>query len=553
MSENLARLREPLGRALAEETARMTRLITTVWQSIMVMGIAMALVVALYGSYSLGIGSAVAATIMLACFSFQAWCLRRDKYVKQAMTVGIFVEGTMPWTMMIVLIYAQGPAYALGSWVPPMLFLGAILTTAMRLEPMTPLFIGLIAAVAHLAIYFIVIEPRLSAAQADFLLNAPLMQVTRSVTFAIGGVLAMFVSRTLRVAIARADRRVRQRELFGKYRIVDTIASGGMGTVYRALYCPEGGFERPVAIKRIHAHLAAQERFVHAFRVEAELCARLVHPNIVQVLDFGRTGGAYFLSMELVDGLTLRQLLSRLTTIETLLPSHVVVHIGRELLAGLAYAHHGARGSDGRVLRVVHRDLSPSNVLLSRNGEVKVSDFGVAKALRDASASDTRTMVGHAAYMSPEQASGEPIDERSDLFAVASVLWETLCGQALFARDGDGPTFFAIVNSDVPAPSAIRAGLPPRWDAFFARALDRDPERRYQDAEAMSTALSLTDDAHVTTARDDLAELVALAVNADIPDSAGHLEAEDMEPTKIRQSQHDDTPTREFEISHLAG
>ncbi|HZO12245.1 MAG TPA: serine/threonine-protein kinase, partial [Polyangiaceae bacterium] len=388
----------------------------------------------------------------------------------------------------------------------------------------------LVSAIGYPALYFVLLRQRIDPAMAALPIYQPTMQLTRGASLLVGGTLCAVVTHAVRLVFARAQRKMRAQDLFGKYRIGERVASGGMATVFRALYCPEGGFERAVAVKRIHPHLAVQSKFVASFRVEAELCARLVHPNIVQVLDFGRIDESYFLAMEYVHGLTLRALMQRARRASMELPPTLCAFIARELLAGLGYSHAGARDAAGMLLRVVHRDLSPANVLLSRHGEVKITDFGVAKALRDAAVSETRTIAGHLAYMAPEQAAAQPIDERCDLFAVGVIVWELLCGKPLFLRDGEGPTLLALMNYDVPPPSHERAGLDPEWDRFVARALARAVENRYTSADEMAADLNRMPDARVAGASEALARLVADLDDLPVPEEDA---ATDEVPTRV--------------------
>jgi serine/threonine protein kinase len=262
-----------------------------------------------------------------------------------------------------------------------------------------------------------------------------------------------------------------------------------MGVVHRATYCPEGGFERVVAIKLLHPHLLSEPRFIDAFREEAELSARLVHANVVQVFDFGRVRDAYFLAMEHVDGLTLSDFLRRMASLGRTLSEPAAAWIAREILLGLTHAHSVARDPKGELLRVVHRDLCPANVLLSFAGEVKITDFGVAKALRDAAYSQTATILGHVGYMAPEQARGEPIDERSDLFAAGVVVWELLAMQSLFRGSADASALLSIMRGDVRRIRLVRPEVSPEWEPFFDRALAADPAGRFESAEAMREAL----------------------------------------------------------------
>ena len=183
------------------------------------------------------------------------------------------------------------------------------------------------------------------------------------------------------------------------------------------------------------------------------------------------------------------------------IPPNVVAYIGRELLAGLRLAHDSARAADGSRLEVVHRDLCPANLLLSKNGEVKVSDFGVARALRDADSTHTRTVAGHAGYMAPEQALALPIDEKCDPFAVGVILWGALvCGRPLFHRGSEGPTLVAVLSAEIEPPTHVRPGLDPQWDRLIAHALDREVMQRVDSASAMSAELAALADAKVPAA-----------------------------------------------------
>ena len=312
-----------------------------------------------------------------------------------------------------------------------------------------------------------------------------------------------------REMIDRAAGSVRSRDLFGKYVLGDVIASGGMGTVFEATYCPEGGFQRRVAIKRIHPHLAENQDFVARFRHEAELCARLAHPNIVAALDFGRVDDSYFFAMEFIDGLMLKDVLAHRRLTDRQLNPAVVAWIGRQILEGLGYAHAAARDSDGQLLHVVHRDLSPHNVLLDRSGVVKISDFGVARALRGAHDLHTGNLAGKPAYMAPEQLRKAAIDERSDLFSLAVVLWEALTNQRLFFRDSEAATMLAVLEQPAPAPSTVRQGLNSGWDEFFHRALAKTSDERFQTATGMANELVRLQDRVGSAGPEDVAWLVA--------------------------------------------
>jgi serine/threonine-protein kinase len=532
-----ATLRKPLDAALAEEIARIELRIAQVWQGISALSIALAIVLGVRAR-ALGIGGAVTAAVCLVWFTILVRLLRRGRASRGVHVATTVFESTVPWICLAMLGFTQGPAYALGSWVPPLLYGGVVVSSTARLRPFEPVILGVVGAAVFLVLYFAWLRPALPPDLVNTPLVSPQVQISRAFSLGVGGALATTVSTALRRAIGRADSTARERELFGKYRLVRHVASGGMGTVFEALYCPEGGFERPVAVKRIHPHLAREPSFIRSFRNEAELSARLVHPNIVQVLDFGSVEGTYFLAMELVDGLSLRTFMKRTWAAKVVLPPHVIAHIGREILAGLSYTHSVARAADGSLLRVIHRDLCPANLLLSKNGEVKISDFGVARALRDADSTHTRTVAGHLGYMAPEQARAEPIDARADIFAVGVILWELLAGRSLFNRGAEGPTLLALISAEVEKPSTLRADLEPGWDHLVLYAAEREASRRFPSATAMAADLAELRDAR-GAAIEDLRALVreALALPDPPPD-------EDMEDDPGSEDSISDLPTR---------
>jgi len=476
--------------ALDLELRRFFRLAIRLWQIIALLGLVTSLLVAATVSAGVGLTMAAIAAIYLAIMSPFVRRVEDDKPLARGVEeLGAVIEASVPWTCLIVLGFVEGGDYALASWVPPILFGIVLLLNVIRLRVLAPLIIGIAGGLTFPLCYFLLLRDRVPAELATHMLFEAPMQVTRGISLVAFGIVAALGTRYLREAIVRAEGTFRQRDLFGKYRLLRPIASGGMGEVIEALYCPEGGFERRVAIKRIHEHLAGQPRFVDQFRTEAELCSRLAHPNVVQVMDFGRVETTYFLAMEYVDGMTLGEFMARSSQREMPMPEHVAGAIARHILEGLDHAHRVARGADGRPLRVIHRDLCPHNVLIGANGEVKITDFGVARALKDTSASLTKTVVGHTAYLAPEQALAGPLDERVDLFAVGVIVWEMLTARRLFHRATDAATVQAILGDSVPSVRSYRPELSPGWDAFLAQALARDARRRFVSAGAMLARL----------------------------------------------------------------
>lgn len=398
------------------------------------------------------------------------------------------VEISVPTALLLIDANQRSAEYAVAVSVPLQLYGAFVGLQVIRLRGFMPIIAATFGAAQYLAVYLFHLRPRLHPSMLEMPEYDLPLACLKSAVIILAGVAATFVGFALRGAVGRAASRTRAADLFGKYRVQSTLAEGGMGSVHRALYCPEGGFARPVALKRIHPHLAKDGAFVEAFRREAELSSRLVHPNIVQVIDFGRVEDTYFLAMEFVDGMTLGEVLRRASAAGAHIPERILVRIGMGILDGLQFAGAEARDGEGRILAVVHRDLNPPNVLLSHSGEVRISDFGIARAIGTGGALLTATLAGKTAYMSPEQARGDAIDVRSDLFAAGVILWEMATLRRLFARGNDGANLVAVLQEEAPRPSTLRPGAP-HFDAFFARALAKEAPSRFQTAREMKTAL----------------------------------------------------------------
>jgi hypothetical protein len=263
----------------------------------------------------------------------------------------------------------------------------------------------------------------------------------------------------------------------GKYRLDARLGGGGMAEVFLGSAVGIEGFSRKVAIKRVLPGFSENPAFAQMFVSEAQISSQLVHPNIVSVLDFDRDPeGRLFLVMELVEGRDLDALVAT-----GVLPFPVVIFVISEVLRGLGYAHDLPGGSDVR--GVVHRDVSPHNVLLSWEGAVKVSDFGIAKARAASAATASVFIKGKPAYMSPEQANGERLDGRSDLFAVGVMLWEMLAGRRLFVGEDTRATLAAVLFGQIPRPRSLRGDVPKDVERVAMKLLERDLPARYETAE----------------------------------------------------------------------
>ncbi len=264
----------------------------------------------------------------------------------------------------------------------------------------------------------------------------------------------------------------------GKYVLDARLGGGGMAEVFAGSTVGAEGFHRKVAIKRVLPGFSDNPAFAQMFVAEAQITSRMVHPNIVSVLDFDRDGeNRLFLVMEMVDGRDLDALMSA----GVLLPVPLVIYIISEVLRGLGYAHDLPVGTDVR--GVIHRDVSPHNVLMSWEGAVKVSDFGIAKARAASEATASVFIKGKPAYMSPEQANGQPLDGRSDLFAVGIMLWEMLIGRRLFVGEDTRATLASVLFGQVPRPRSLRGEVPKDLERVTMKLLERDLPARYATAE----------------------------------------------------------------------
>jgi eukaryotic-like serine/threonine-protein kinase len=271
---------------------------------------------------------------------------------------------------------------------------------------------------------------------------------------------------------------------FGKYEIITHLASGGMADIFLCRARGIQGFEKLAIIKRVRQDRAFDKKMVDLFLDEARLAASLQHPNIVQVFEFGIVDGSYFLAMQYVHGEDVHALVKRMREAGERLPLPEVLAIVVGVCQGLHYAHE-CEGLNGRPLGIVHRDISPSNVLISYDGAVLITDFGIAKATSRSSETTTGTVRGKLAYMSPEQCRGLPLDRRSDIFAIGTLLHELSTGKPLFGALSDFDIMKAIVENPVRAPSAQVPGYPSELDRIVLKALARDPAHRYESAREL--------------------------------------------------------------------
>jgi serine/threonine protein kinase len=307
-----------------------------------------------------------------------------------------------------------------------------------------------------------------------------------------------------------------------RYRITDKIAAGGMAEVFRGVAESLQGFRKTVAIKRILPALTKNTKFVTMFLDEARLSLFLQHANIVQVFDIGHADDTYFIVMEFVEGVDLKAVLEWRRRIGRRLTIGQTIYLIMEVCKGLAYAHELTHPETGERMNIVHRDVSPANVLFSRNGEVKLADFGLAKAASQLESTDPGVVKGKMSYLSPEAARGENVDHRADIFSVGILLYEMLTSKRLFYGDTDYQTVELVRNAKIPPIAAQNPEVEPEFEEICRKALARRTEDRFQSATDLQDAL-----AHYLFSRGlkmiqrDIAEMVRACIEDQATQSMG--------------------------------
>lgn len=265
----------------------------------------------------------------------------------------------------------------------------------------------------------------------------------------------------------------------GPYRLREKIAQGGMAELYKADYLRRDGFRRSMAIKRVLPHLAQNQDFINMFIREARLAALLQHPNIVQIFDFGKIKNAYFIAMEYIDGLNLGQIMALL---KSGLPIDMAMFLGAQISLGLEYSHNRKDDDSGQPLDIVHRDISPQNILVSFQGEVKISDYGISKASTEPSLTQAGVIKGKLSYLSPEQALGQPVDHQCDIYALGLVLYEILTASRVYQFDSDIDAIRTIPEMEIQPLKNVRPDIPDGFNDIVMKCLEKDKRLRYSDA-----------------------------------------------------------------------
>ena len=287
---------------------------------------------------------------------------------------------------------------------------------------------------------------------------------------------------------APREHRVKKPAPFGKYYLLERINVGGMAEVFRAKAFGVEGFERLVAVKRILPNIAEDKEFIRMFIEEAKLAVQLNHANIAQIFDLGVVDGSYYIALEHVHGRDVRGIFDRCRQVGEAMPVAQACFVVMKVCEGLDYAHN-KRDQSGRELSLVHRDVSPQNILVGVDGVSRVVDFGVARAASRLSTTRSGQLKGKLAYMAPEQARGGTIDRRADLFACGIVLWEALATKRLFKGDGEAETLNRVLYDPILPPSSARPDVPEALEEVCMKALSRDVGDRYATAQEFGDAL----------------------------------------------------------------
>ncbi|MBN2494550.1 MAG: zinc-ribbon domain-containing protein [Deltaproteobacteria bacterium] len=348
-----------------------------------------------------------------------------------------------------------------------------------------------------------------------------------------------------------SEQRLDLPDRFGQFFDLQRLASGGMGDVYLAKQGGTEGFEREVILKVLHQHLAREERFVQAMVDEAKLTVTLNHPNIVQMFNLERIDNQLCCVMEYVPGKALSAVMRSFRRKGGRMPVHMALYITHQVLEGLAYAHE-LKDKQGEPLHIVHRDISPQNIMVTKDGWVKVIDFGIAKAASRLTHTRTGTVKGKFAYMAPEQYEGK-VDQRADIWAVGVVLWESLAATRLFRGKSDAATMQRVLSMTPPPVHSVRPDCPEAIDEVLVRALTKDPKDRYQSArnfknDLLKAVMPITLD----EMRDSI-DIDAESLGEDRSDAlADQLQFDSTTPPSLEfgtgSMETSDGPTRSYEV-----
>jgi len=392
-------------------------------------------------------------------------------------------------------IFAQiGADLLVGKFVPPqnqkpVTAMGDITVTADHL-PNNTKFIGFSKNITFSNVEIGAVYIALSTANLDRILNFSRVIYFSGIVLLTVMIVAIIFwhDRRAKAKALKIKQDIESMQRIGPYLILKKVAQGGMAELFLADYVREDGFRRKVAIKRILPHLAGHLDFIKMFTREARLAALLQHPNIVQIFDYGKIESAYFIAMEYIDGRNLKEIL---TTLKQGLPVEYTVFIISKICKGLDYSHNRRDDDSGQPLKIIHRDISPQNMLISYLGEVKISDFGISKAISEPSFTQAGVIKGKLAYLSPEQSLGEPVDQRTDIYALGLVFYEAISGEKVYAFNTDVEAIRGIPTMEIEPLMNTKAGIPVELHDIVMKCLAKNKEARYQTAASLYNDLKI--------------------------------------------------------------
>ena len=331
------------------------------------------------------------------------------------------------------------------------------------------------------------------------------------VAFLIGSAILSIAIVMLTLSIQKKRKLKREQVLadltrIGPYQLSKKIASGGMAELYLADYLREDGFRKTVAIKKVLPHLADNRDFIDMFIREARLAALLQHPNVTQIADFGKMQDIYFIAMEYVDGKNLAQVMQ---SMQNGLPVDMAIFLISQISSGLHYSHTRKDDKTGQPLNIIHRDISPPNILISMNGEVKISDFGISKAASEPSLTMTGVIKGKLSYLSPELAIGEAANQQTDIYALGLVFYEILSGKRVYRFEDEFEALHQIPEITIPPIKTMRTDIPDELNAIIMKCLEKSPAARYQSAQEIRDDLrQLKNDLGIVYDASDLSQFM---------------------------------------------
>ena len=353
-------------------------------------------------------------------------------------------------------------------------------------------------------VYYVISSIELNKALSRFRMTFLMVLVVTSILLAV---VLFFTDRISRAKAVKIRKELEGMVKIGPYLLTKKIAKGGMADLFLSDYLRQDGFRRTVAVKKILPHLAENQDFIKMFIREARLAALLQHPNIVQIIDFGKIQNVYLIAMEYIDGKNLAEIMAH---VKEGLPVDLSVFVIMKICTGLKYSHDKTDDKSGKPLHIVHRDISPQNILISLLGEVKITDFGISKARSEPSMTQAGVIKGKLSYLSPEQALGREVDHQADIYALGLVFYEILSYKRIYRFDNHIEAIRSIPKMNIPPLISLRPDIPDELNSIVMKCLEKDKKLRYQSAQEIHDDLmSLRNKLNITYDASNLSDFMS--------------------------------------------